>query len=240
MRRRISVLSDLTALVVLAVTSAIPAFCQDLVVIAPNQAKVEYEDSRVRVVRLKLAPNDIIPTHDRPYRIVIPLTPNDVTTTAADGRAHDVKAPAGIPAWSAPGKRSVTNHAAPLENIVVELKNVNDAPQALSAPPMPRPADYLQEKYHRRKFENQYVRVYDMHIPPGETTEFHLHALDTVLVFVNGAHIEQQPKDGQWSGPDDIAPGTVEFSADAAKPRIHRVKNDSKNDFHVVLVQLKK
>src|ERR1051326_7227241 len=71
------------------------ASAQDLVSIAPKNAKVEYEDVRVLVVRLKLAPNESLPMHDRPARVVIAVTANDVDVTAPDGSTRSVKVPAG-------------------------------------------------------------------------------------------------------------------------------------------------
>jgi hypothetical protein len=70
---------------VLVLSGDTNALCQDLVTIAPDAAKVEYEDARVRVVRLRLPPNASLPMHDRPARVVIPLTPNDVRISNADG-----------------------------------------------------------------------------------------------------------------------------------------------------------
>ncbi len=208
--------------------------------VAPQAAKVEYEDAHVRVVRLKLAPGEKLPMHDRPNRVVIPLTDNDVTTTGADGKSHEVKAPAGVAAWSGPGKRSVENHATPLENIVVELKNATEPAKPLQGPPTPRPPEWLEEKYHRWQFEKQYVRVYDVRIPPGVTCDFHLHALDAVAVEISGGFEGQQPKGGEWMKPNNDPPGTVFALHDRGKPRIHRVRNeDATREFHVVLVQLK-
>ncbi len=61
---------------VIALTGASHAWRQDLVTVAPDAAKIEYEDARVRVVRLRIAPNASLPMHDRPARVVIPLTRN--------------------------------------------------------------------------------------------------------------------------------------------------------------------
>jgi quercetin dioxygenase-like cupin family protein len=94
------------------------------------------------------------------------------------------------------------------------------------------------EPYHRWLFENQYVRVYDVHIPPGGMTEFHRHAYDTVIVQVSGGLTAAQLQGGAWGKPETAAQGTVEFTADSKKTRIHRVRNEGKAEFHVVLVQL--
>lgn len=45
---------------------------QDLVAVASQAATVEYEDARIRVVRLRIPPGGSLPMHDRPaeYRVI--------------------------------------------------------------------------------------------------------------------------------------------------------------------------
>ena len=215
-----------------------PLLAQDLVAISPNAAKVEYEDARVRVVRLRLVPNQQLQMHDRPARVVIPLTPNNVRTTSADGTTRNVTAPAGVAAWSEPARRSVQNLDVPLENIIVEIKQASGPAKPLKEPPSPRPAGYLDEKYHHWQFENQYVRVYDVRIPPGETTGFHTHAYDTVFLEVSGGTESSQVQGQDWKKPEPSVAGAVSVSLDSEKTRVHRVKNEATTEFHVVAVQI--
>lgn len=220
-------------------TAALPALCQDLVAIAPQAAKVEYEDARVRVVRLQIAPKASLPMHDRPARVVIPLTPNDVSTTRPDGTTSIVRSAAGKAAWSEPARRSVSNNlAVPLENIIVDLKTAAGPAKPLAHPPTPAPAGYLEERFHHWLFENQYVRVYDVRIPPGETTDFHVHAFDTVFVDISGGLEAAQAQGQAWGKAERDEPGSVEFSADAKQHRTHRVRNDGTAEYHVIAVQL--
>ncbi|CAN5724609.1 hypothetical protein BH18ACI5_BH18ACI5_15050 [soil metagenome] len=117
----------------LLVASASNAWIQDLATVAPDAAKVEYEDARVRVVRLRILPNASLPIHERPARVVIPLTANDVRITNANGTTSTTRTATYRVAWSEPQRRAVTNLASTaLENIIVELKTVN-APGERSA-----------------------------------------------------------------------------------------------------------
>ena len=225
------------AALLLLVSSAITA--QDIVALAPDKAKVEYEDARVRVVRLKLAPHDLLPMHDRPARVVISLTPNDVLTTRPDGTPRPVRTAAGSVAWSEPARRSVENLDAPLENVIVEIKTATEPAKTLAAPPEPRPEGYLDEPLHHWLFENQYVRVYDVRVPAGATTGFHKHAYDTVFVQVNEEFSSEQLQGGEWKKPERYPAGEVAFSADSKKMRVHRVRNEGNAEFHVIAVQLK-
>ncbi len=224
--------------VTLLLVAAASSWSQDLAKVAPDAVKVEYEDARIRVVRLRIAGHATLPMHDRPARVVIPLTPGDVSTTRADGTTSHVRTAAGQVAWSEPSKRSVTNLDGALENIIVELKTVAGPAPPLTHPPTPLPAGYLDERFHHWLFENQYVRVYDVRIPPGATTDFHVHAFDSVFVGLSGGLTAEQQQGQPWGTPEKDESGTVEFRADSKKARTHRVRNDGTAEYHVVVVQL--
>jgi quercetin dioxygenase-like cupin family protein len=219
----------------IAIVAASCAVCQDLVAVAPLNAKVEYEDSRIRVVRLRIAPGESLPMHDRPARIVIALTSSEVRQTGADGNTRTVQVPAGKVAWSGPGRRAVRNMASPLENVIVEMKTAGAAAKA--SPPR-QPSTVLDEPHHYWLFEDEYVRVYDVRIQPGETTPFHRHAYDSVSVRISGGWIASQVQGRSWRKPEKSEAGTVEFRPDSQRPYSHRVRNDGPAEYHVVIVQL--
>lgn len=225
-------------LLLLVLCAAAASAAQDLLQAAPQFVKVEYEDARVRVVRLRVPPNASLPVHDRPARVVIPLTTSAVRMSRADGSTATVRSVAGTAVWSEPGRRSFTNLDAPLENIIVEVKSAKEPAQPLAQPPAPHPAGYLDEPSHHWLLENQYVRVYDVRLPVGATTAFHEHAFDTVFVEISGGLEAAQPQGGAWAAPKKTAPGEVAFSADAAHHRVHRVRNDGAAEYHVIAVQL--
>jgi len=225
-------------LLVLATVGLLSAAAgQDLVAVAPELAKIEYQDARVRVVRLHIPEHASLPMHDRPRRVVVSLTANDVQLTRADGTASETHTKAGSTAWSETAVRSVRNLGGPVENIVVELKRADHPGEPVANPPAAPPAGYLSESRHRWALENQYVRVYDVRIPPGETTTFHRHAYDQVAIYVSGGLVSVQLEGQPWGHPEAIEPGGVSFAANAAKPITHRVRNDGKAEYHVVLVQ---
>jgi hypothetical protein len=176
--------------------------------------------------------------HDRPARVVIPLVSSDVHATRADGTTSVARSVAGKPAWSEPGRRSITNLADPVDNIVVELKRATGPAKPLAQPPAPRPAGYLEDRFHHWLFENQYVRVYDVRIPPGETTDFHVHALDTVFVQLSEGLTSEQVPNQAWAKAERDEAGSMDFSPDASRPHTHRVRNDGATEYHLIAVQL--
>jgi quercetin dioxygenase-like cupin family protein len=225
-----------TALLI-AIIAASPAASQDLVAVAPLNAKVEYEDSRIRVVRLRIAPGESLPMHDRPARIVIALTSSEVRQTGPDGNTRTMQVTAGKIAWSGPGRRAVTNMASPLANVIVEMKTAAAAAKASLQPPK-QPSTVLDEPHQDWLFENQYVRVYDVRIQPGEMTAFHRLAYDSVFVRISGGLIASQVQGQSWSKTEKSEAGTVEFRPDSQRPYTHRVRNDGPAEYHVVIVQL--
>ncbi len=213
---------------------------QDLVSVAPKNAKIEFENARVRVVRLKMAPHESLPMHDRPARVVIALAANDVKITGPDGKPRMLHVPAGNIGWGAPTHgRSVETLDKGFENVIVEMKTAKEPAKALAAPPDPRPPGYLGEPLHHWLFENQYVRVYDVRVPAGATTLYHKHAYDTVFVQITDEFASEQPQSGTWTKPERHTAGEVSFSADSKKVRVHRVRNEANSEFHVIAVQLK-
>jgi hypothetical protein len=205
---------------------------------APAVAVVEREDANVRVIRMRLAPNQSVAMHEEPARVVIALTSNDLVITSPDGTTKKVDFPLGHFSWSDTGKFAAQNSGTELENIVVELKKANAPGKSVAGPPLPKPAGYLDEPHHHWLFENQYVRVYDVRIPAGETTLFHLHALDTVAVHLTPGLVSRQNEGGEWTKPGTVEANEVELTHDSKQPRTHRVRNLGNDEIRVLMVQI--
>jgi hypothetical protein len=81
------------------------------------------------------------------------------------------------------------------------------------------------EPRHRRRFENEFVRVYDVLIPPGDTTLYHHHTEDTFYVAVNEATV----RDRTWGEGDartgTATAGTLLCRPHRTRPLIHQVEN---------------
>src|SRR6187401_2068993 len=92
------------------------------------------------------------------------------------------------------------------------------------------------EPRHHNVFENEFIRVLDVHLGPGDTTMYHLH--NTPSVFITLANVKvgsqltgQQPQKGANLS------GLIMYDA-IATPRIHRVWNDDTSWFHVMDIEL--
>ena len=98
------------------------------------------------------------------------------------------------------------------------------------------PVEIKGEPRHHPKFENEYVRVWDVTVPGGDATLWHAHRNDNVVVTLAPAklHIEtldKDPVDAEWKF------GEVRFSK---ATYIHRAMNVGTTAFHNLTIELLK
>lgn len=92
------------------------------------------------------------------------------------------------------------------------------------------------EPRHHNVFENEFVRILDVHLSPGDTTLYHLHNTPSVFIIftnvkVGSQLVNQQPQHGA------NVSGEVSYD-NIHTPRTHRVWNDDTSWFHVMDIEL--
>lgn len=92
------------------------------------------------------------------------------------------------------------------------------------------------EPMHRLKFENEFVRLFDVLVPVGETTKYHVHLYDGVGVRVSNAQIIDEEISGE-KNPLDMKYGIATFGA-TPSPLTHRVINSGKSDFRNIFIEI--
>jgi len=98
------------------------------------------------------------------------------------------------------------------------------------------PVPIEKEPRHPLKFENQYVRVFNVFIPAGKTTLFHIHKNDGVGVRLTDARIKDETQGGAVEE-ISVKRGVVSF-AFRPNPLIHRVLNIGDTPFHNIFVEI--
>ncbi len=97
----------------------------DALKVDPKDYKLVFENSQVRVVRVKLAAGRKVPLHEHVLnRVVVYLTDQNGTMTTPDGQTTAAQHKAGEFSWAGPTKHMEQNkldHA--FEAVVVEFKN---------------------------------------------------------------------------------------------------------------------
>lgn len=98
------------------------------------------------------------------------------------------------------------------------------------------PVPVYEEPRHHLVFQNALVRVLDVEVPPGDTTQYHIHAHPTISVSIQEARSWAQTL---GAPPDSIeAPAAVPAvldNWDRALPYTHRVGNADTVSFHYIV-----
>jgi len=96
----------------------------DAVRVDPTRYKIDFENDRVRIVRLGFGPHEKGMMVEHPPRVLATLTDVAVKLLFADGRTDERGAPAGVAAWL-DGETLLTENAnnQPLEVVLIEPKS---------------------------------------------------------------------------------------------------------------------
>ena len=97
-----------------------------------------------------------------------------------------------------------------------------------------------QEPHHKTVLQNDYIRLLDVHIKPGDTTLYHIHAAPSVMVHITKSIIGIQMMGKAIMPPSEVLQGKTSFAAYDENPITHRVYNAGKNVFHVMDIELVK
>lgn len=101
------------------------AAADDATVVAPDHYKVEFENDKVRVIRITYGPGDESAMHEHGDGVVVNLTDLTVQFTLPDGTMPPAEpGPAGSATWSPAGMHSAKNTgSAPAEALLIEIKD---------------------------------------------------------------------------------------------------------------------
>ncbi len=99
------------------------AVALDPVKVDPSRHKIELENDKVRVLRIKIKAGDTTKQHEHPNAVAIFLTDVKTKITRGDGTTREGANKRGEAIWAAAEKHTVNNVAGrPAEIILVELK----------------------------------------------------------------------------------------------------------------------
>lgn len=100
-----------------------PAANADPVVVDSRHYKVEFEDTRVRVLRIRYGPHEKSTMHGHPALVGVMMTDGHIRFTYPDGKTEDIEASAGQ-VLNFPAIQHLPENLSdqPFECIAVELK----------------------------------------------------------------------------------------------------------------------
>lgn len=94
-----------------------------------------------------------------------------------------------------------------------------------------------EEPRHKPVLVNQYVRMLDVKIPPGDTTLYHVHETPSLFLTFTNTYMATQVKDSMWSERYRSIKGSVAWDY-FSNTRTHRVSNQDKDTFHVTDIEI--
>lgn len=97
----------------------------------------------------------------------------------------------------------------------------------------------VREPHHKVILQNDYIRILDGHIPLHDTTPVHLHAANSIVVFLSLSTFGIQTP-GQPPAVTRVSPGDMKYADYGDKPVDHIVWNDGPSIFHFYVVELVK
>jgi hypothetical protein len=90
----------------------------------------------------------------------------------------------------------------------------------------------------RLLFENDRVRVWEMRLAPGESSERHMHENDYLFVQTTAAELTLFPDDHEPETSEARA-GGVEYREVGQRGIVHRLQNTGDTEYREILVELK-
>jgi quercetin dioxygenase-like cupin family protein len=95
----------------------------DPVKVDPKHYKVEFENERVRVLRISYGPGEKSVMHSHPNAVAVYLNDGMTRMTTPDGKSEDIAAKAGAARWTPAGNHLPQNVGSqPSQVVLVELK----------------------------------------------------------------------------------------------------------------------
>jgi quercetin dioxygenase-like cupin family protein len=229
--------------VLVALAFAARLMAQEPVAVNPKIAKVEFENDRIRVLRIHYEPHEKMDMREHPAKVVVTLTRTYTRATLPDGTSRESRSEPGTVTWTEPERHAVENLSdEPMEDIEIEVKQpkapavpVSPPPSGSTIPKEPMPASL--EPHHHVKYENQYIRVLEVTLEPGESSLFHTHSIDFLYVTLADAVVRAQKQGEDWGPKTAVRAGKVSFDNASKTPYTHHLKNIGKTQFHTINIE---
>src|SRR5438046_2065190 len=103
-----------------------------------------------------------------------------------------------------------------------------------------KPVPVIEEPLHRTVFENDYVRIIDVKVQPGEITLFHMHVIPSVVVYLTRSTNRSESWPDKSIVLRDVSPGQSRYAPYDETPLTHRVTNTGSGLFRVFDIELLK
>lgn len=202
----------------------------DPTVVDSGHYTAEFENDRVRIVRIAYGPGEESVMHYHPEAVGVYLTDASVEMGLPDGSTMPVQTGAGEHGFYPAGPHLPKNVGdQPLELVLVELKSGATG----AAPPEGQDPIALDPGHYTAEFENDQVRILRIAYGADEESVMHHHP-DGVAVFLTDHRVQMTAPDGSTS---EVTAKAGEALFVPAGP--HLPKNISGGPWELILVELR-
>ncbi len=201
---------------------------QDVVKLAPDQAKVVFENDSVRVLHFTESGHSKLPMHSHPAYVTVGFTSDHSKYTFPDGKTKEDRTKAGGVTYSKALSHAYENlSGAAQESVMVELK------KPVGGPKPALDAAKVDPKHYKVVLENDQVRVLRAKYGPHEKSVMHEHPA-SVAVFMSDSHVKFNLPDGKSQ--EVVSKAHDATWADAGK---HLPENLGDKSVEVIVIELK-
>lgn len=210
--------------------TAVAAFAQDVVQLAPEHVKVVFENDGVRVLHFTEPGHSKLPMHSHPAYVTVGFTADHSKYAFPDGKTSDQRTKAGGVTYSKGITHAYENlSGATSENVMVELKK----PGAAAAAKTTLDPVKVDPKHYKVVLENDQVRVLRAKYGPHEKSVMHEHPA-SVAVYMNDSRVKFTLPDGKSQDANGKAHDAT--WADAGK---HQPENLGDKPMEAIVIELK-
>jgi hypothetical protein len=211
-----------------AALATFTVFAQDVVKLAPDQAKVVFENDRVRVLHFTESGHSKLPMHSHPAYVTVGFTNDHSKYTFPDGKTSEDRPKAGSVTYSKALSHAYENLAGTAsESVMVELK------KPVGGPKPALDAVKVDPKHYKVVLENDQVRVLRAKYGPHEKSVMHEHPA-SVAVFMSDSHVKFNLADG--TSQEVVSKAHDATWSDAGK---HLPENLGDKPLEVIVIELK-
>ena len=212
--------------------AAITISAQDTLKVNSDSVTLKFENDRVRVLESVLKPGAKENTHSHPRYVTYVIDAGTVRNHR-DGKTSDYTFKKGEVLY-----RDALTHWA--ENIgrtaphviMFELKNLDTSGEPFKVPADKDPTK-LSPQYYKVPVDNEYVRVLEYRLKPGQKEPMHLHPCG-VVYYLTGAKWKVVSADGKTTESETTAEEVI-----WRDPTTHAVENVGKTEARAIALELK-
>lgn len=219
------------ALVVLFV-AAVPLFAQDTLKANSDSVTLKFENDRVRVLESVLKVGAKENTHSHPRYVTYVIDAGSVRNHR-DGKTSDYTYKKGevlyrdaLTHWAENIGRTATHV------IMFELKNSDTPGELFRVPPDMDPVK-LSPQYYKVVVDNEFVRVLEYRLKPGQKEPLHTHPCG-VVYYLTGAKSRVSTPDGKTTEGETTA-GNIVWR----EPTTHAIENIGNTESRAIAIEMK-